>query len=408
MTVSYIDPYQRAYGPPSSKIPGNPVQYFINPVGIQSIILSAIELSKSTVLTTDALQAFSINAHLAPQVGSQSVITYPLVQGMGFITAIYRNLMPSIQSAVFFRSLVKSPQTGSGIFKYQLTLEDGKSWLLYAIPNNGQDPQLQLVSSSQIQGTRGWNGTIQVSHNNAGQAGETIYDISAGVYPIGGNVVAGVSGATGTYRLGWTKGGVTSKKLLMFALPHHVATFDSVTASQKTNLRLQTTSKGIATAVYADIWTLVEPSLPIDMTFAPWTPNLKTKSTFSTNAANIIKQVAASEVSQNMNAQTYLDSMYFSGKALSKFAMIVYTIHDLLHEPDFAAMGLEQLKGAFAKFVTNQQIYPLVYDSKWGGIVSSATYQSKDPNQDFGNTYYNDHHFHYGKDGRANLEKINI
>ena len=407
--MSYIDAYQRAYGPSSSTIPGRPVQYFINPVGIQSIILSAIELSKSTVLTTDALQAFSVNAHLAPQAGSKSVITFPLVQGMGFVTAIYRNLMPSIQSGVFFHSLVNSTQQpGSGVFKYHLTLEDGKSWLLYAASTNGQDPQLKLVSNSQIQGFRGWSGTIQVSQNNAGQAGETIYDASAGVYPIGGNVVAGVSGTTGTYRLGWTKGGITSKKLLMFALPHHVASFDSTTASQKTELRLQTTSKGIATAIKADLWTLVEPSLPIDITFAPWTPSMKTKSTFSTNAANIIKQVAASEVSQNMNAQTYLDSMYFSGKALSKFAMIVYTIKDLLHEPDLAAIGLEQLKGAFAKFVTNQQIYPLVYDSKWGGIVSSATYQSKDPNQDFGNTYYNDHHFHYGKDELANLEKSNL
>ena len=32
----------------------------------------------------------------------------------------------------------------------------------------------------------------------------------------------------------------------------------------------------------------------------------------------------------------------------------------------------------------------------WGGIVSSATYQTGNNGADFGNTYYNDHHFHYG------------
>lgn len=32
----------------------------------------------------------------------------------------------------------------------------------------------------------------------------------------------------------------------------------------------------------------------------------------------------------------------------------------------------------------------------WGGVVSSATYATGDPLIDFGNTYYNDHHFHYG------------
>lgn len=32
----------------------------------------------------------------------------------------------------------------------------------------------------------------------------------------------------------------------------------------------------------------------------------------------------------------------------------------------------------------------------WGGIVSSATYETGDLLIDFGNTLYNDHHFHYG------------
>lgn len=32
----------------------------------------------------------------------------------------------------------------------------------------------------------------------------------------------------------------------------------------------------------------------------------------------------------------------------------------------------------------------------WGGAVSSSTYVTGNPGDDFGNTYYNDHHFHYG------------
>lgn len=32
----------------------------------------------------------------------------------------------------------------------------------------------------------------------------------------------------------------------------------------------------------------------------------------------------------------------------------------------------------------------------WGGVVSSATYVTGNDGADFGNTYYNDHHFHYG------------
>lgn len=32
----------------------------------------------------------------------------------------------------------------------------------------------------------------------------------------------------------------------------------------------------------------------------------------------------------------------------------------------------------------------------WGGLVSSASYITGQEGFDFGNTYYNDHHFHYG------------
>ena len=32
----------------------------------------------------------------------------------------------------------------------------------------------------------------------------------------------------------------------------------------------------------------------------------------------------------------------------------------------------------------------------WGGLVSSASYITGAEGFDFGNTYYNDHHFHYG------------
>jgi endo-1,3(4)-beta-glucanase len=47
-------------------------------------------------------------------------------------------------------------------------------------------------------------------------------------------------------------------------------------------------------------------------------------------------------------------------------------------------------------FAQNKQQYPLAYESQWGGVVSTVTYRTGDPFADFGNTYYNDHHFHYG------------
>ncbi|KAI9741153.1 MAG: hypothetical protein M1834_002866 [Cirrosporium novae-zelandiae] len=394
LAISHIDASQKALGPQQTNIPGSPVQYYINPIGIQSMILSAIELGSSTVLTTDTIQASSCNVNLQSTSGSGKKITFPLVQGMGFITAIYNGLQPAVQSSVFFRSVVSVGTAKSGVYKYRITLEDSKSWLMYATPTNGADPGFTLVNNTLIQGTSNWYGTIQVTKNPAGTSAETTFDASAGAYPTTANVTGSVTGSTGTYKFSWTKGGLTSSSLLMYALPHHIKSITS--PSFNTSIQLQTTTKGNATAIVGDSWTLQESNLPTNMSFAPWRPSSTIGTALSAAAISAINSAASSEVTQDMNAQSNLDSMYFSGKALAKFAMMIYAIHDLAQNPSLATTGLSNLKTAFSRFVNNTQTYPLVYDSAWKGIVSSGTYTTGNSGLDFGNTYYNDHHFHYG------------
>ena len=400
MAVSHIDANQRAEGPQNKAIPGSPIQYFINPIGIHSIILSAIELGRSSALTTNSLEAFSVNAVLSPQANSISHITFPLVQGMSFVTGVYNNLMPAIQSSIFFRAVTQVGGPWAGVYKYRITLEDSKTWLMYVTPRNGEDPGLRCVSNTQIQGLRGWFGTIQIAKNPAGADGEGIYDGSAGVFPVTGTISGSVHDTIGTYRIQWGKAGLTSLPLLMYALPHHVQSFDSTTSHGVKPMYLQTTTKGLARAVLGDSWTMVLEDLPTDMGFAPWTPTTKSQVSLSRTAISLIQQVALSEINQNYDAQTNLSSMYFSGKALAKFATIIYTTHDLLNDPELALQGLDKLKEAFALFTTNKQQYPLVYDTIWKGVVSSGSYVTRNLGEDFGNTCYNDHHFHYGKSSR--------
>ena len=399
MVVSNIDADKLALGEPNNSLPGSPVRYYINPVGIKSIILSAVEFGESTVLTTDKPLAFSAHVHLQPQAGSQAKVTFPLVQGMGYVTGIYRGLQPAIESRVFFRGVESAASPREGIFKYRATLEDGKIWLVYVTPDNGANPNLQLVSNGLLRGPAGFNGTIQVAKNPSSST-EAFYDGSAGVYATEGTVSGSVSSAdsTGTYNLSWKKAGknVDATPLLMFALPHHVQSFDSSTSDRKTPITLRTTTKGMATGVVGESWTMVEPNLPKEMGFAPWSSASGSVGELSPAALQVIRGAAPSELSQDMLTQTDLDSMYFSGKALSKFATLVYTIHELARDPSMAANALATLKTCFARFVDNTQKYPLVYDDVWKGVVSSGTYETGDSGLDFGNTYYNDHHFHFG------------
>ena len=76
---------------------------------------------------------------------------------------------------------------------------------------------------------------------------------------------------------------------------------------------------------------------------------------------------------------------------LDKFAYIAYVTHFILRDSDVTQRILPRIKGAIEKYALNQQKKPLVYDESWKGLISSGK-----PEEDFGNSNYNDHHFHYG------------
>lgn len=398
LAISHIGPELVQYGPPDNTIPGSPVKHYLNPVGLQSIILSATELGASTVANTADVGGMSTRLILRPWEGSSQTITFPLVQGMGFITGLYSNLTPAIQSSIFFRKVVTAGSPRPGIFKYQITLEDDSYWLLYVIPSDGVDPQLQLESNTLLRGPPGFSGIIQTAKNPNSEEGEKFFDNSAGVYPVNANVSGSVTDSTGTYTISWEKDGkdAASTPLLLFALPHHVESFDPTTQSRKIALQLRTPTKGNATAVIGESWTMVEPDLPTDMDFAPWSPSTGSVQTLPETARQLILSVASKELRLDIDQLADIGSMYFSGKILSKFAALIYTVHRLADDPQTAAPFLDALKTAFARFVENKQQWPLVYDMSWKGIVSSATYVTNDAGADFGNSYYNDHHFHYG------------
>ncbi|CAF9909292.1 MAG: hypothetical protein HETSPECPRED_008922 [Heterodermia speciosa] len=391
MSISHIDAKQRTYGPDPS---ANPVEYYINPINIQSIILSATELSSSAVLTMDSLTAFSANVNLLTKAGASPAITFPMVQGMGFVTGQYKNVTPYIRSSVFFKTLTPLASPSKGVTKYRILLQDGNTWLLYARADNGTGLSLTAVSSSSIKAPGRFSGTIQIAKNPGAIAGNEItYDSCAGAYPKTVALSGSVAGKSGTYTLSWARAGNTAG-LLLFALPHHVQSL--VTSSIKiTSIKLQTTTKGIATGIIGNSWTLSEPDLPTSIGFAPWDSAIGSTHSLSATAKNTVLKAGKSDLAQDINSQTNLDSMYFSGKALSKFATAIYAVHDLAGDVNVASVGLSKLKTAFARFASNKQINPLVYESQWGGIVSTAAYSTGDPNADFGNSYYNDHHFHY-------------
>ncbi|KAF1979499.1 endo-1,3(4)-beta-glucanase 1 precursor [Bimuria novae-zelandiae CBS 107.79] len=398
MSVSHIERSQLAWGPDGQ----TPPRYWIAPIGIQHIAMSAKELGTDTVLSTEYLTAFSVYANLAPSVNADPVISFPLVQGMGFVTALYNVAKPQLSSGVFFRTLDYVEQLNGVTYKYRITLEDDSHWLLYATPVGSLGaPPFTLINNHLIEGPDGFTGSIQIAKNPADGLGEQLYDSTSGAFATNATISGTVDDAFGSYTLAWGKSGVQNQTLLMFALPHQVESFDQASKDALTDMELVTTTKGYAKAVVADKITMIEPELPSSLGFAPWVPDQNGGNSGSENtnlAAEfrvMVQNSGAVELGENFTSQTNLDSMYYSGKGLAKFAGIIYTVQTLGKDTELAAAGLVKLKEAFNTFVENKQVVPLVYDQVWKGVVSSASYGG-DLGQDFGNTLYNDHHFHYG------------
>ena len=397
MAIDHIDYNEKVYGPTEKTLPGQPVQYIINPVGIQDLVLSAAELGSGTTLQTSKLDTFSVNAILSPSnVSNTASITFPMVQGMGFVTAVYKNLTPWIETGHAILSVTPKPFADKSIFKYSVALNNGNTWLVYATPSIQQDPKFTLSSLGSITGPAGFSGVIQIAKISSDKSSEALYDASAGVYATSAALTGNVASTNGSYTITWTKAGATCKPLTMWALPHHVKSLSNSGIKIYRNITLTTTTKGNATAVVGDAWTLVETNLPTSMGFAPWDPDSKMSNTnFPSSVIAKISTAAISELSEDISAQSNLNSMYYSGKALAKFASIIYVAKDILKNDTLVTQGLTKLEKAFSLFSTNQQQFPLVYDNAWGGLVSSAGYINNALLADFGNTAYNDHHFHY-------------
>jgi len=215
---------------------------------------------------------------------------------MGFVTGLYKSGTPLIQSSVLFRTFEQvGALDGSSTGKLRIVLEDDSNWLIYVSPSSPGPISFTMTSNTTIQGPNGFSGFIQVAKNNQGPDGEAVYDQAAGAYPTSAGIAASVDGRSGRYSFSWSKAGNQSQTLLMHALPHHMQSFDDVTLSAQTRVRLQTTTKGMATGVLADSWTLFE-DLPVDIGFAPWSPERGSVTTLSSAASKSFSAMPASEM----------------------------------------------------------------------------------------------------------------
>jgi endo-1,3(4)-beta-glucanase len=381
MNIEHADASQRVFDTSTT-----PPQYYINPVGIISWNMGAKEFDQNMKKTLDTPNQFSLNVNFAPSSGS-GTLKLPIVNGMAYITGIYSGLTPYLTtSGKAILSYVK--YTAAKSTKYKVGFNDGTTWLIYAFPSSGNTFSFSQ-SGNNLVGNGKFNGYVQIAKIPTGNtAAEAVYDAYSGTYAMGMTLYGSTSGWTGTYGYEFTTAGVSSTSVLHFALPHHMASFSSITQSTATAIYLQSTTMGLMRAYTTTKWTMTE-TLPLNITWLPCDVT-----TYSTTALNAIRTAVEADIQQDISTLSNLNSQYYAGKALAMYAEICLVANDILKDSSLTSTCLSKLKTAFARFSSNQQIAPLCYDTTWKGLISTAGLN--DPLADFGNSYYNDHHYHYG------------
>lgn len=128
------------------------------------------------------------------------------------------------------------------------------------------------------------------------------------------------------------------------------------------------------------------------MVFSTWLKPLE----YSEEQLQLLAEVANSELQVSISESISGLNTYYLGKVIDKYSYILLTVSEIIQDEASTKSTLENIKSAFDILLQNEQTYPLIYDTKFNGLVSSGDWGSTSTQYDFGNTYYNDHHFHYG------------
>lgn len=196
----------------------------------------------------------------------------------------------------------------------------------------------------------------------------------------------------------------SKQMLLMLALPHHVDILSQQNSKDYTILAHESkfdltyeTIKGPMTAVLGKSWSMSEELTTVGIDHD--TTTAKARGLSSATKTIIMDQVIL-DVKRVL--PTMDENVYGFGKQVARLAQLVNIARTLTaEESGFGDKYLSAIHDAqlvlhnfLVAFLTGEVKDSLVFDSNFGGLVTKDGLD--DYMNDFGNGWYNDHHFHYG------------
>lgn len=283
-------------------------------------------------------------------------------------------------SAASVRRMARAMAERPGMAR--VSLNDGSQWLVVSKPPiDWQQSKGQLVAKGGA-----FNGVVQLAHlGDKPDANINTLQAYAGTYPVSASVSYGkietASGRSSAITYIYQASTNSNGKLLTMVLPHHVETLDK--SVQKPALTGYRCIKGEMTAVDGNAVTYTQP-LQDAVTFEG------PRQLSQQDTQRIKEQLAKDSAGVKVTAP----DPYFFGKGVAKIARLMQIAKEVSDDTTANALS-DKLVGLLKPWLISQDNSdPLLYDVSWGGIITQKG--ANDPAADFGQGYYNDHHFHYG------------
>ncbi|KAF7359182.1 Glycoside hydrolase family 81 protein [Mycena sanguinolenta] len=250
----------------------------------------------------------------------------------------------------------------------------------YAIYSLGGSISL-IATQTTLTGSSTFTGVIRLARITAESTSQAILDQYSANYPTSVALDYTFSGDSAVMSFTWNVVG-NAANLLHLSFPHHRKRL--VNPNLVTGLSYLVT-KGYMKPVLGNVW-----NLAYDLPTIDWLPPRAPQA----SCTQQILQALEYEVGALTVAVP--GDFYYWGKEVQAIARLAL-IADHMGRQDLIPAVIEILEQSYAYWLTstpaNSATYAS-YETAWGGVVDGAG--ASDSNIDFGNGYYNDHHFHYG------------
>jgi endo-1,3(4)-beta-glucanase len=368
------------------------------------LIFSAVDFTTEPDFAIVDWDDLGLGIRVEVRAENGGMMTTKLVEGMPFVTAQYTGLIPRITTIHAILSVngesidasTAASYTGS---KFVVTLNKGQKWVIFASETITLETIVaieEVAAYSLVASGIADDVTLRIALLPEG-VDEGVYDLFSTCIVTGGSLEISNSSS---YSILWSTEGDCSFGLLHMGFPHHEQVLDK-RETMDAGVVLMSTTRGAMKAWKTPSggvtrWTMNEvEDIPVNGFFPLRSPVPYLIETFD------VLGILEAEIADDFVLDGF--SYYYTGKSAQKYATMcllatVETVNPAYPEDlSLVSSCTLKLQAAFDPFLRNQFAYPLVYDEIYFGISSSEGFsENGNVNSDFGNTVYNDHHFHYG------------